>query len=353
MNRGGGAASVISVSTAWCTLMVSRKTALQYNDGPSPPGEDTQEQLVIARSAEPRVQLANILIVAGALAAQWGEEILLHLRVASLWLRLGKKGEAIRYLRALADLHAIDAFRLDHHGARRCLDMMRYFLDQVGLNENLLYSEKHRKKRRVAAILTSLNLVALVKKLISALRAAEYDRPLLSHLEEDAISEIVKPRTTWLEHAYLTPVPGETRYLLAQELYGIKEYADPDISAQQLLTLFDHCRHWHERKADTPIWVHELDDVGTRAVYLAVMIDRPQVIATYIERCIDALNDRPLALMPSVAVAVGGLGYIARRFRRDELLYKALDFLPRLPEHERCIAALTLAEVLMERETRI
>jgi len=54
-----------------------------------------------------------------------------------------------------------------------------------------------------------------------------------------------------------------------------------------------------------------------------------------------------------VAMAIAGLGYMARKHHRDELLHRGLDFLPRLPEHERCISALELVEVLVEREEKI
>ena len=332
--------------------MVSHKTTVPDKSGSSPP-EKAIEQLVIERSADPLVLLASILTVAGALAAQWGEEILLHLRVASLNLRLGKKIEAIQYLRYMADLHSVDAFHIGPHGTKQRIDMMRFFLIQVEIDENLLYSEDHKKKRRIGVAIEQMKVWKRFKKIAAGLRDADFDRPLLSQTEEEVVDEIVKPSVTWLKHAYLTPVRGETRYALVQELNAIKEYADPDESARQLLKLFDHCRHWHERKSDTPIWVHELDDIGTRAMYLAVMIDRPNVIVTYLERCIDALNERPLALMPNVAIALGALGYMARKLHRDELLHRALDFLPRLPEHERCIAALALVEVLVERESKI
>ena len=333
--------------------MVSHNTPAPSKTGDALPGKEATEQLVIERSTDPLVLLANILTVAGALAAQWGEEALLHLRVASLYLRLGKNTEAIRYLRHLADLHSVDTFHIGSQGTKQRLDMMRYFLLEVGLDDNLLYSEEHKKKRRFWAFIEQLKFWKHLRKLASGLREATFDHLTLSQTEQEVIDEIIKPSITWLETAYLTPVPGDARYVLVHELNAIKEYADPDESARQLLKLFDHCRNWRERKADTPIWIHELDDIGTRAMYLAVMIERPQVIVTYLERCIDALNERPLALMPNVAVALGGLGYMARKLHRDELLHRALDFLPRLPEHERCISALALVEVLVERETKM
>lgn len=331
--------------------MVSNIPASQTSKDTS--GQAGKDQLVIVRSADPLQLLANILEVAGLLAAQWGEEILLHLRVASLWLRIGRKHEAIQYLRHMVDLHSVDAFHLGSHQVRDRIDMMKYFLDQVGLDSNLLYSEEHRKRKRVSDTIRLLMFWRYLIAIITGKPLNDLGGPMLNAEQEEMIQEIVKPSVTWLENAYLTPVPGDTRYALVQELNAIKEYADPDESARQLLKLFDHCRNWHERKSDTPIWVHDLDDIGTRAMYLAVMIDRPNVIATYIERCIDALNERPLALMPNVAMAIAGLGYMARKHHRDELLHRALDFLPRLPEHERCISALALVEVLVEREDKL
>ncbi|MHB0939133.1 MAG: hypothetical protein ACYDCO_21185 [Armatimonadota bacterium] len=331
--------------------MVSNIPASQTSGEPS--GQAGKDQLVIVRSADPLQLLANILQVAGVLAAQWGEEILLHLRVASLWLRIGKKPEAIQYLRHMADLHSVDTFHLGSHHVRDRIDMMKYFLDQVGLDSNLLYSEEHRKRKRVSDTIRLLMFWRYLIAIITGKPLNDLGGVMLNADQEETVQEIVKPSVTWLENAYLTPVPGDTKYALVQELNSIKEYADPDESARQLLKLFDHCRNWHERKSDTPIWIHELDDIGTRAMYLAVMIDRPQVIATYIERCIDALNERPLALMPNVAMAIAGLGYMARKHHRDELLHRALDFLPRLPEHERCISALELVEVLVERDDKM
>ena len=127
--------------------MVSNIPASQTSGEPS--GQASKDQLVIERSADPLQLLANILEVAGLLAGQWGEEILLHLRVASLWLRIGRKPEAIQYLRHIADLHSVDTFHLGSHHVRDRLDMMKYFLDQVGLDSNLIYSEEHRKRKRV------------------------------------------------------------------------------------------------------------------------------------------------------------------------------------------------------------
>ncbi len=332
--------------------MVTRKTPIPAQNQPGQPdtAPGSPDALVIERSADPLQLLSNILTVAGMLAAQWGEEITLHLRVASLWLRIGKKGMAIKYLRDLADLHAVDTFHLGSHAVKLRIDMMRYFFNQCGLSDMVLFSDEHLKKRRMDDFIARLMFwqKQKVKQIRNGLREAGFGGTILSSMEEEVVQEIVKPSVTWLENAYLTPVPGDTRYALVQELNGIKEYADPDESARQLLKLFDHCRSWHERKSDTPIWVHDLDDIGTRAMYLAVMVERPNVIITYIERCIDALNERPLALMPSVATAIGGLGYMARKHRRDELLHRGLDFLPRLPEHERCISALALVEVLVE-----
>jgi len=332
--------------------MVS-KIPVPRTSGESPPGQESKDQLVIVLSADPLQLLANILEVAGMLAAQWGDEILLHLEVASLWLRLGRKTEAISYLRHLADLHSVDTFHLGSQHVRDRIDMMKYFLNQVGLDDSLLYSEEHRKRKRVSDTVRMLMFWRYLYAVMTGKSLNNISAPILNSDQEEVIQEIVQPSVTWLENAYLTPVPGDARYALVQELNAIKEYADPDESARQLLKLFDHCRNWHERKSDTPIWIHELDDIGTRAMYLAVMIDRPQTIVTYIERCIDALNERPLALMPNVAMAIGGLGYMARKHHRDELLHRSLDFLPRLPEHERCISALALVRVLVEREDRV
>jgi hypothetical protein len=61
--------------------------------------------------------LSNLLKFAGSLAAQWGEEILLHLQVATLWIRIGKKEKAVNYLSQLASLHAVDAFNLGDQDA--------------------------------------------------------------------------------------------------------------------------------------------------------------------------------------------------------------------------------------------
>lgn len=332
--------------------MVGSKDAALQRSGQSPPGQEPKDlQLVIEHSADPLILLANILTVAGLLAAQWGEEILLQLRVASLWIRIGKKEEGLRYLRHMADLHSVDTFHMGSHHVKERIDMMRYFLQLLEIDEDLLFSEEYKKRRRIPDLFNKLMSLEQIRKITKA--KDHYGSHILSQAQEEVVDEIVRPSITWLENCYLTPVPGDTRYALVQELNAIKEYADPDESAKQLLKLFDHSRHWHERKSDTPIWVHELDDIGSRAMYLAVMIDRPQVIAVFIDRCIDALNERPLALMPHVATAIAGLGYMARKLRRDELLHKGLDFLPRLPEHERCISALALVEVLVERETKL
>ena len=202
------------------------------------------------------------------------------------------------------------------------------------------------RQMMVGEILTKFKLAKAVSQHLGIMG---YAYGTLTPEEEELVDDIIRPRITWIEHAYLTPIAGDTRYVLIQELNAIKEYDSPDAIAAKLLKLYEHCRGWHERKSDTPIWVHDLDDVGPRSMYLAVMAERPGVIVTFIERCIDALNERPLALMTNVATAIGGLAYFAKKHQRDDLLTRALDFLPRLPEHERCISALALVEVLVER----
>ncbi|MHB9131498.1 MAG: hypothetical protein ACYDBB_10465 [Armatimonadota bacterium] len=68
----------------------------------------------------------------------------------------------------------------------------------------------------------------------------------------------------------------------------------------------------------------------------------------YITHCLDVLHEQPLALMANIAHAIGGLTYLTRTTRQDALLFQALDLLNRMPEHERCLSALMLAEVLTE-----
>jgi hypothetical protein len=223
--------------------------------------------------------------------------------------------------------------------------MMRYLLMQLGVDETTLNNEALQDKSRKAQIQGWLNNSGLSKYLPKV----DTTSSGLTEDEQILIREIVHPNSTWLERVYLTQVPGDTRRDLVQELNSINEYGNPEDVAKKLLTLFDHCRRWHERQSDTPIWVHELDDIGPRAMYLAVSIERPEIIGTYLNRCIDAIQERPLALMPNIATAIGGLAYVAKVHRRDDLLHRALDALPRLPEHERCISALTLVEVLIER----
>lgn len=335
--------------------MVSRKTPVPSPVSPEFLEHGSVEPLVIERSADPLQLLANILTVAGALAAQWGEEIVLHLRVASLWLRIGRKERAINYLRGLAAAHLSDTFHLGSQAVKTRIDMMRYFLRLCEIDDGILLEEERSEvKRQNTGVMGRIMFwrkpqVKTSPKIRKALNKSEYSYSTLNSAEEEVTQEIVHPSVTWLENAYLTLVPGDTRFVLVQELNAIKEYGDPDEVAQQLLKLFDHCRGWHERRSDTPIWVHDLDDIGARAMYLAVMVERPGVIISYIERCIDALNERPLALMPCIAIAVGGLGHMAKKQRRDELLHRALDYLPRMPEHERCISALALVETLVER----
>ncbi|MHB9022621.1 MAG: hypothetical protein ACYC7E_00370 [Armatimonadota bacterium] len=307
--------------------------------------EEEEILAVVERSSDPIELLSNILTLAGNMSAQWGEEIILHLRVATLWARIGKKSQAIEYIIQLAQLHAVDAFNLGYQGVRLRIDMMRYLLIQLGVDETTLnhdaLSDKSKKSQLRDWIKNS--------KLAKLIPMADSTSSGLTEDEQMLIREIVHPNTTWLERVYLTQIPGDTRRDLVQELNSINEYGNPDEVAKKLYTLFDHCRRWHERQSDTPIWVHELDDIGPRAMYLAVSIERPEIIATYLNRCIDALQERPLALMPNIATAIGGLAYVAKRHRRDDLLHRALEALPRLPEHERCISALTLVEVLIER----
>lgn len=309
------------------------------------PEKQETETLVIERSSDPLQLLSNILEVSGILASQWGEEIFLHLRVASLWARVGKRPKAIEYLSTLAGFHAIDAFNLGQDGVKFRFDLMRYFLTQIGVDESSVQQLAVPRKQE-----NSNKLLSMFKKGISRiLPGLEITTSLLSSDEEQMVRDIIRPPMSWLEQTYLTPLPGDCRSVLAQQLQAISEYGEPHDVEQRIYQLLDHARMWHERQSDTPIWVHDLDDIGSRVVYLAVTISRPDVIIAYLERCIDALNERPLALMPNVATAVGGLAYCAKQLRRDDLLHRALDVLPRFPEHERCIAALTLVEVLVER----
>jgi len=325
---------------------------MAYSKAPQPsPGYAREgrekEGLKIERSNDPLQLLANILTATGTLAAQWGEEILLHLRVAALWVRIGKKQQAIEYLMQIATLHAVDAFHLGTWGVNYRIDLMRFFMTQVGVDEaNIRLTELADRARQTLPIMKWVQKNKFLKKLLPGM---DQTVNLLNPEEELEVREIIRPSMTWLEHVYLTPIPPGCREGLAVQLGSISEYADPTETEQRLYQLFDQCKRWHERQSDTPIWVHDLDDVGPRATFLAANIERPQVIITYIERCIDALNERPLALMPNIAVAIGGMVYLAKRMRRDDLLHRALDTLPRLPEHEQCITALTLVEVLIER----
>ncbi|OPZ83103.1 MAG: hypothetical protein BWY76_02438 [bacterium ADurb.Bin429] len=308
------------------------------------PEKQEGEQLVIERSSDPLQLLSNILEVSGILASQWGEETFLHLRVAALWARIGKKQQAIEYLSMLASAHAADAFNLGQDGVKFRIDLMRYFLTQIGVDEASVPLIVARKADNTS------KMPAWLRKGVSRiLPGLDSTASLLNSDEEQAVRDIVRPPMSWLEQIYLTPLPGDCRGVLAQQLQAISEYGEPHDVEQRIYQLFDHARMWHERQSDTPIWVHDLDDIGPRVVYLAVTISRPDAIIAYLERCIDALNERPLALMPNVGTAVGGLAYCAKQLRRDDLLHRALDVLPRFPEHERCIAALTLVEVLVER----
>jgi len=305
---------------------------------------------VIERSADPVQLLANILTVAGDLAAQWGEEILLHIRVAAVWSRIGYKGRSLDYLKGLTVLHQANTFNLGWVETNWRYDMMRYFLSLIGLDDLQLFEKEKPKTQQNAFTKLMFWKKPDAKRVIRKVDdGVKVTLTSLSEEEEQMVKEIVRPRTTWLENTYLTNTPGDTKALIVGALKEIKEYSDPDVVEQQVIKLLELCRGWHERKSDTPIWVHDLDDVGPRVVYLAVMAERPFLIIKYILLCIDALNERPLALIPNVATAIAGLGYYAKRHRSDDLLQRALDFLPRLPEHERCISAITLVEVLVER----
>lgn len=321
---------------------------MAYHNVPLPrqPGKDPlqeAENLVIERSSDPLILLSNILEVAGRLAAQWGEEILLHLRIASVWSRVARNEKAVDYLTHLACLHSIDAYHLGPAGVKYRLDLMRFFLTQIGVDDYELSSEMLAEKSGQNKMVSWLRT-----KVVDRLRGGLiYSSTMLTTDDEEMVQVIVRPIETWLQHAYLMPIPHDCREALAREMNSIKEYDNPADIEQKLWLLFNHCRHWHERQVDTPVWVHELDDIGPRAMYLAVVIQRPGIMQTYIERCIDALNERPLALMPNVAIAIAGLAYMAKQIRRDALLHKALDYLPRLPEHERCISAISLCEALV------
>jgi hypothetical protein len=322
-----------------------------YNKAPQPsPGKHggkDKEGLVIERSNDPLQLLASILTATGTLAAQWGEEILLHLRVAALWVRIGKKDKGVDYITNLATLHAIDTFHLGAPGVKFRIDLMRFFLTRIGVDEaSIRIAEMAERARNTTPIIGWLQKTKFISKMLPGM---DIEANLLTPEEEQEVREIIQPSMSWLESVYLTPIPASCREALAVQISGISEYGDPTEIEQRLYAIFDQCRRWHERQSDTPIWVHDLDDIGPRTAYLAITIERPQIITTYIERCIDALNERPLALMPNIATAIGGLVYMAKALRRDDLLHRALDTLPRLPEHEQCIAALTLVEVLVER----
>jgi hypothetical protein len=311
-----------------------------------PGGQSAPEPAIITRTNDPLQLLANILDVAGSLAAQWGEETHLHLRVAALWSRIGRRTKAESYLTFISDQIIRDAYNLGDAGNAYRLDCIRFFYALIGATdgaERLQDSiERSRPGGKVTSWLRSKGLAKYVP-------GVDESTSLLTTDEEQEIREILTPKRTWLEEVNLTGVPGDCRPVLAHQIRAIREYDEPAVIEQQLFHLFDQCRSWHERQSDTPIWVHDLDDIGPRAMFLAVIARRPNVITTYIERCIDALNERPLALLPNVSTAIGGLVHMARDARRDDLLQRALEFLTRLPEHERCISALTLVQVLVER----
>ena len=102
---------------------------------------------MIERSSDPVQLLVNILDVAGEIAAQWGEEVILHLRVAALWVRIGKRVRALLYLQHLASLHIVDAYHLGGKATRIQIDMMRFFFSKIGEDpENLFAREEDRKR---------------------------------------------------------------------------------------------------------------------------------------------------------------------------------------------------------------
>jgi hypothetical protein len=315
-------------------------------------GIDKQEseQLVIQRSADPLQLLANILYLSGQLAAQWGEEIFLHLRVAALYSRINQKEKAVEYLQGLAALHHVDAFNLGHYGIKYRLDLMRFFLALIGIDEaaamRIVEQQDKQKKKSTNPLLNALKKSSIGRYL----PIAGGSTSMLNSDEEREVRELIRPSHSWLELLYLMPIPADARPPIVYQVNAIREYDEADVIEKGISQLLTLCRNWHERKSDTPIWVHDLDDIGPRIVYLATIIEKPEAVMTYLERCIDALNERPLALMPNIATAIGGLGYLAKDLRRDDLIHRALDFLPRLPEHEQCISALTLVEVLIERQ---
>jgi len=292
--------------------------------------------------------LTKILLSAGEMAAQWPEEIFLQLRIAAIWSRLGQPRQAVDYLRTLTRHYQ----RNDCHLTRSDIDwhceMMRYFLAYDGIDDSQLFENDMRRH---------LNFLCFWKKPSShagPVRTIEMgtDRTMLTTLyEEDeaAIRNIASPRTNWWqETAHMTQLPVDANPMLVQELCAIHASADADTVAGEIMTLLKHCHGWHERVSDMPIWVHDLDDVGVWVICMAITIQRADLIINYLDRCIETLNENALALIPHMATAIAGLGYYSKRYHRNDLLRRALDLLPLMPEYESCVSAITLLEVLVE-----
>lgn len=299
---------------------------------------------------DPITFLSNIIERSAVLSAQWGDNIMLHMRVAALWYRIGKRDLAATFLTNLAALHAVDEFRLGEGGTRMRLDYIRYFFSLVRMDASHLDAEAlaAKKKKQERGPTKSWFQDKVVARFVRAGGHTEDFLLTLDPEEQRQVYELIYPQMTWLEQLYLTRPPGDTRPPIMGRIRGISESAHPMSIEQALYALFDACTEWHERRSDTPIWVHDLDDVGPRAIYLAITIENPGIIGNYLRRCIDTLHDHSLALMPSAAEAVGGLAYLARTMSRDDVLRAAIDYMVQLPEYERCISALTLVEVMIE-----
>jgi len=302
-----------------------------------------------AEEQSPITLMDTVVENASSICGRWGEEIFLHLRVAALWHRLGRTSRAVEFLSDIGAQHVADAFHLGDIGVRMRLDYIRYFLSQIGADEALVYLA-HRKaqKKKENGPVFGWFVEQLGGRRQEGL-SEEITFSLLSMEDEQEVREVLTPTMSWYEQVYLTPISSQTDPHIAQQILAVDDNGAADIIEAQTRGVVDACRNWHERRSDTPIWVHDLDDIGPRVAYLAIRSGRPSILGFYLMRALEALDQRPLALMPNTSFVVGGLAYLAFQHNRASLLHYALQCVKRLPEHEQCLSALAVGEVLLER----